>query len=538
MTTYSLSGFFVDAQSVNGSVDIVNAGAVTLSIVTNDGQDGYFIALGPGDDTFLAPIGIFFDDLVTLAINGQPNNALLNNASVSLTNMTHELGTTLVLYVFDTFFSREYLIRLSGAPLPVVGTVPQANRFFNGLTGLEGTLGGIEPFVTNSLADISGVRVTENDTMVGDDFANVLTGGLGNDTLVGREGNDTLDGGAGTDTAVIDVFRADVTGVSLEGDVLVITSSEGTDRLVDVEFVSFFGETVPVVDLVPGTTIVGDSLGNVLADGPGPDTITAGAGNDDVTASGGADSILAGTGFDTVRGGAGNDTIIGQDGFDLLQGEAGDDSLTGNNGNDTLDGGAGDDTLYGGLSGDTLLGGDDDDLLGGNAGFDSLEGGAGRDTLNGNSGADTLNGGSGADTLNGGTNNDLLNGGDDSDTLSGSNGADTLNGDAGNDILNGNAGADSLNGGDGDDILRGGIGADVFVFTGGEDVVIDFQNNIDTIEIAASLLAEATPVPEDLRAYSSVNADGHLVLDFGGGNSLTLNNTGTTAAILDDVVFV
>ena len=329
------------------------------------------------------------------------------------------------------------------------------------------------------------------------------------------------------------------------GDYVLTDDDIGTQIAVRVSYVDSFdtAETVTsdaqsIFSLAQSIRVDGSSQGDTLVGDAGDDTLNGAAGSDEIMAGAGDDSVSGGIGFDVIDGEDGNDTLFGQDGYDLLRGGVGDDFITGNNGFDTLEGGAGDDTLYGGLSGDTLLGGDDDDLLGGNAGFDSLEGGAGRDTLNGNSGADTLNGGSGADTLNGGTNNDLLNGGDDSDTLSGSNGADTLNGDAGNDILNGNAGADSLNGGDGDDILRGGIGADVFVFTGGEDVVIDFQNNIDTIEIAASLLAEATPVPEDLRAYSSVNADGHLVLDFGGGNSLTLNNTGTTAAILDDVVFV
>ena len=272
----------------------------------------------------------------------------------------------------------------------------------------------------------------------------------------------------------------------------------------------------------------------------GDDSIQGQFGSDSLRGDTGADTLEGGQGADTLRGGIGEDVLIGGDGPDSLHGGTEDDSLTGNNGFDTLIGGLSDDTLSGGLGLDSLYGEGGRDLLEGNAGDDLLEGGTEADTLNGNSGADTLRGDDGNDTLNGGINNDLLEGGAGNDTLSGSNGGDTLLGGTGSDLLNGNAGADVLDGGAGDDILRGGIGADTFVFGPdmGVDVVIDFQNNIDTIQIDATLLAEAAPVAEDLRDYASINADGNLVLNFGGGNTVTFNNTGTVAAILDDVVFI
>ena len=317
--------------------------------------------------------------------------------------------------------------------------------------------------------------------------------------------------------------------VTLEGDFSEVdlqATAEGNNTL--LTFVP--QSSTPVSD--SGTP--GDDLTNGAA---GDDTLSGGAGNDTLNGNAGADSLRGGIGFDTINGGSGNDTLVGQDGYDSLSGGTGDDLLTGNNGFDTLRGGDGNDTLSGGLGLDSLYGEGGDDSLDGNAGFDLLEGGVGNDTLNGNSGADTLRGDDGRDTLNGGINNDLLEGGADADTLSGSNGADSLDGGDGNDILNGNSGADTLNGGAGDDILRGGIGIDTFVFGEGNDVVIDFQNNFDQILIDADLLSETNPVPDDLRSYASVNEDGNLVLDFGGGNSITFNNTGTTTAILDDVSF-
>ena len=271
----------------------------------------------------------------------------------------------------------------------------------------------------------------------------------------------------------------------------------------------------------------------------GDDVLRGAAGNDSMEGGGGDDLVSTGIGFDEADGGAGRDTMLGANGYDTLRGGDGDDSLSGNFGFDLLQGDAGDDTLEGGLGIDTLEGGAGNDLMSGNAGGDRMDGGDDNDTLNGNSGADTMYGDAGNDSLNGGTNNDRLYGGAGEDTLSGSNGADSLFGGASADILNGNAGSDVLNGGAGNDILRGGIGADTFVFTQGmeADVVIDFQNDIDTIEIAASLLTETTPVADDLRGYASV-VDGNLVLDFGNGNQVTFNNVGTVDAILDDVVFV
>jgi hypothetical protein len=60
---------------------------------------------------------------------------------------------------------------------------------------------------------------------------------------------------------------------------------------------------------------------------------------------------------------------------------------------------------------------------------------------------------------------------------------------------------------------------------------------VDQVEIEAALVGDA-PVPDDLRALASLNADGFLVLDFGGGDTLTFTGITNTGAILDDVSFV
>ena len=114
------------------------------------------------------------------------------------------------------------------------------------------------------------------------------------------------------------------------------------------------------------------------------------------------------------------------------------------------------------------------------------------------------------------------------DTLSGGGGNDRLFGGAGNDLLDGGTGADFLNGGAGDDrfIYRPGDGADVIfgfaVGAGSEDRI-----NVSAfpgITSFAGVLALATQVGAD------------TVINFGGGDTLTLRNVLHGSLSADDFV--
>ncbi|HVM37014.1 MAG TPA: Ig-like domain-containing protein [Sphingomicrobium sp.] len=247
----------------------------------------------------------------------------------------------------------------------------------------------------------------------------------------------------------------------------------------------------------------------------------AGAGNDMVTGRDGDDRISGGLGNDLLRGGEGNDTLWGDEGEDVLYGEDGDDTLHGGDGADQLYGGAGNDTINGDGGNDTIWGGFGNDTIDGGAGNDLIHGEDGDDTIDGGAGADSLYGGAGNDTIRGGADNDLIHGGLGNDLLVGGNGADLLYGEDGDDYLYGGAGADHLDGGggndrlfggdgddrlvggSGDDILAGGAGSDkltggsgkdIFIFTrteigtskrGEHDVITDFQQGTDKIDISA-----------------------------------------------------
>ncbi len=206
-------------------------------------------------------------------------------------------------------------------------------------------------------------------------------------------------------------------------------------------------------------------------------------------------------GDDVSEGSEGDDTMLGGVGDDMLSGRAGNDTLLGGVGDDTLLGGAGKDTLLGGVGKDTLLGGAGKDTLLGGAGDDTLSGGAGRDIIEGGGGTDTVDysaaiwaivvrlwlgkammDGYGSrddlidiDSVIGSRGSDDIVGNDNKNTLSGGKGRDELTGLGGDDTLDGGDDDDTLDGGDGDDTLKGGDGADIFVWSGGHDLIRDFN---------------------------------------------------------------
>ncbi len=134
-------------------------------------------------------------------------------------------------------------------------------------------------------------------------------------------------------------------------------------------------------------------------------------------------------------------------------------------------------------SADTIFGSKDNDVLQGFTGSDLIWGNGGSDRIFGQQGLDRLYGLDGNDRIYGGGDRDTLYGGDDNDVLWGG---------AANDILFGESGNDRLIGGLGRDILTGGSGNDVFRFdsvddsppsSSQRDVIEDFGNGADLIDL-------------------------------------------------------
>ncbi|WP_264045114.1 Ig-like domain-containing protein [Methylobacterium flocculans] len=260
-------------------------------------------------------------------------------------------------------------------------------------------------------------------TGIGNELANGITGGAGNDILNGKGGNDWLTGAAGADTFVFeigsghDVVRDFATSgtqqdvVKLSGydfasfaqvraaltqvgaDTLLTLSDEGSVTFLNHKISDFtarhFGFSTsgpnsptspeqpvayPTQPASSGTsetwtmgtnsndTLLGDSRNNVLKGGGGQDIMKGGLGDDIYEVDDAGDSVveLAGEGIDTVESWVSYTLSANVENLKLLG-----TNLTGT-GN--------------GLA-NLLVGGKGNDILNGKAGNDYLTGGAGADTF-------------------------------------------------------------------------------------------------------------------------------------------------------------
>ena len=142
-----------------------------------------------------------------------------------------------------------------------------------------------------------------NDSLLGNDLANLLSGGAGIDRLNGGEGNDTLDGGDGAD--IMSGGNGDDVFIVGDGDVVSEALGQGTDLILARRAsISLSGQHVENVtgDLVgQAFSITGNTLANVLTGGSLADTLNGSIGND---------TLAGGAGNDSLIGGSGNDQFI------------------------------------------------------------------------------------------------------------------------------------------------------------------------------------------------------------------------------------
>jgi hypothetical protein len=124
------------------------------------------------------------------------------------------------------------------------------------------------------------------------------------------------------------------------------------------------------------------------------------------------------------------------------------------------------------------------------------------------------------------------------DSLTGNDGANLLQGGDGSDWLNGRAGDDHLVGGNGSDALMGGAGDDLFIFADGHgaDRVMDFTAGAGSPDrLGLRDVTAVSDLGELLAASTQSGAD--TVLDFGGGDTITLVGVDRGALHADDFLF-
>ena len=393
------------------------------------------------------------------------------------------------------------------------------------------------------LANIGNLVLTgsSNTNATGNSLNNVITGNNGNNSLAGAAGNDTLDGGAGQDTAIYSGTWSQyvVTG-TIEN--ATVSGLEGTDSLSNIEFLSFNGLAVSLLDAINDapvsvndsntsdavikttSTNAGDAtaIGNVLTNDTDSNlvlgdqlSVTAVLGNGSLvglSATGiyGSMVMNADGSYVYTLDENDSDTIALQSGQNVvdsfsyqisdIHGLTSTSSL-----NVSINGGVDAITITTGSS-TTLTLGQDNLVLTGTSNLNGT-GNASNNSITGNSGNNILNGGAGVDTLIGGLGNDSYYVDNSTDVVTelSTEGIDTvytttnytlsanleklillsgaLNG-IGNSEDNsiiGNSSNNSLSSGAGNDTLNGGAGADTLIGGVGNDLYfIDSASDVVT----------------------------------------------------------
>ena len=330
---------------------------------------------------------------------------------------------------------------------------------------------------------------TANNTVGGNNSANIIYGNVGDNTLVGLLGNDSLYGGAGRDSLDAgegnDYLEGGISAVLDLGDTMNGDAGKDTyvvynryDWIIDSSLASASADIDTVFTYVNFDPLANEDTNNV--------TRSKSFASSDTLSFAQLDRfVFMG---DVIRG----------------VGNAKDNSFTGNYENNVILGLDGDDTIIGGAGNDSIYGDRDRNFLSGES---TLPGSPGYDSLSGvypfNPGDYDASGlGNSslfADTGTSGEGMDYLVGGDGNDLLSGNSKNDILIGDAGNDILYGGTDIDSMVGGDGNDTFYKDSEDDIMVERAGETTLVgddwvyssvnihQLQDNIENIVIYGAL---------------------------------------------------
>jgi Ca2+-binding RTX toxin-like protein len=356
----------------------------------------------------------------------------------------------------------------------------------------------IENLVLTGTANINGR---------GNEFANTITGNVGNNVLDGGANADLLVGGDGNDTYLVD-NTGDIVSETIGG------AQGGTDTIVST--ISFDLNNSSGANIENLTLAVG--AGNI--DG------TGNAENNTIIGNEGNNTLNGGAGIDHLRGGAGDDTYIIDDLSDAIFEEAnqGTDAvrssvsitLSDNVENLILTGGTSNITGNGNDLSNTIIGNDGNNVLGGGAGDDLIDGGTGADAMNGGEGNDTyivdnledsvVEAGDGLDLVRSSVSFTL---GASVENLVLTASAGNING-TGNSSINtitGNEGKNRLDGGAGADRLIGGLEDDFYIVDNSGDVVAELEaQGID--QVNSSVTYTLSNFVENLTLTGSAAIDG------------------------------
>ncbi|ALA57586.1 calcium-binding protein [Nitrospira moscoviensis] len=421
-------GANVENLSLVGSAPLVGTGNALDNVLQADGSISV-LAGGAGNDTYL--IGPNGDDILVETASGGIDTVIAAHdyrlpANIENLTLLDPRIPDFASFSLIPYGASEKAVAGFGNNLANILTGGRANNVLDGGLGADTLIGGagddtylvdnggdsvieqmnegtdsvrstvsyslsanVENLTLTGLASINGTGNALNNDLRGNEAANVLDGGAGDDSLMGFGGADTylFGRGSGRDIVFDSGTAGEIDTIQLAPDVnpsdvgvyrreygLVLAIAGTMDEITLASFFDAPGYDQKQVRFNDGTVWNNAELrARALTVGG---TITGTIGDDQLTGSAGHDVLIGQAGNDVLTGGLGNDWIYGDAtsqsafgpqviGNDTLVGGAGDDVLVDLRGTNVFDGGAGNDTLFVGTGQDTIL-------FGRGAGLDSL----------------------------------------------------------------------------------------------------------------------------------------------------------------------
>ena len=340
----------IDASAVTKALSLITEASTNTTIIGGSGND--VIKSGSGNDSLNGGLG---NDYLFAGAGSNVLNGGLGNDTYAIDGS--EFSTKII----------------DAGGLDTIKLLADKNGMFKKDGASLATFSSIESL------DASTIKNT-NLNLIGNNVANTITGGAGNDKIVGGVGNDTMIGGKGDDVYYSDSSNDSIIEKANKGsDTIKVESNFYSDSKyytlaneienLDLSGLASISFSTEVNNQKESKFIVnGNLLDNIITTSStcgASMQIFASAGNDSVYGGNSNDYIDGGSGNDLLRGGGGNDVLLGVSGNDKLYGEDGDDILKGGAGKDFIDGGKGNDTLTGGAGNNVYFfdKGDGNDLI-------------------------------------------------------------------------------------------------------------------------------------------------------------------------------
>ena len=384
-------------------------------------------------------------------------------------------------------------------------------------------------------------------TLTGNELANGLLGGAGDDILNGGGGSDELDGGQGADVMTGGSGTNRYT-IDNAGDQVIAAVGAGFDVVATrIDYTLAVGQEIEFLETsFASLTLTGNEFGNYLRAASGSNVLYGEGGNDTLDGGKDADAMIGGSGNDIYyvdnaadqaieASGEGSDDVYARVNYTLAAGQEIETLRVDPSAGLGLKAGL---TLTGNELANSLIGAALNDILNGATGADMMAGGAGSDTYYvDNAGDQVIEAiGSGSDTvlasvdyaLAAGQSIEFLQAAVSGLTLTGNELGNNVIGASGREILYGAAGDDSLNGHEGADTMTGGSGNDnYYVDNAGDRAIEATGEGNDSVYAGVDYRLAAGQEIEVLR----VNAAAGLTLS---GNEIDNILYGYSFAAFDD----